>query len=74
MVIRPGRKPGLQLQEDWAIDIARNKQILNTRPRHSSVETSSRTRETSISELQLMRSMSERIDKYGEILNKVIGI
>ncbi|XP_076928491.1 uncharacterized protein LOC143592466 [Bidens hawaiensis] len=63
-----------QLRENWAIDIARNKQILASKPRHSYAGTSSHLREAGNSELQLMRSMSERIYKYGEILKEVVGI
>ncbi|XP_022014895.1 uncharacterized protein LOC110914410 [Helianthus annuus] len=61
-----------QLQENWAIDIARNKHILGTKPRHSFAGPSLQIRESSNAE-DLMRSMSERIDKYGEILKEVIG-
>ena len=63
-----------QLQENWAINIARNKQVLHQKPRLS-LSNSLRFREPSSSEISsdLIRSMSERIDKYGEILKEVVG-
>nr|XP_043638312.1 uncharacterized protein LOC122609327 [Erigeron canadensis] len=64
-----------QLQENWAINIARNKKVLQQRPRYN-FSNSLRLSEPSSSEISsdLMRSMSERIDKYGEILKEVVGI
>ncbi|XP_022025013.2 uncharacterized protein LOC110925367 [Helianthus annuus] len=61
-----------QLQENWAIDIARNKQVLVSKPRHSYAGSSLQIRESSNTE-QLIRSLSERIDGYGRILKGVIG-
>nr|XP_043611601.1 uncharacterized protein LOC122583242 [Erigeron canadensis] len=64
-----------QLQENWAINIARNKKVLHQGPRYN-FSNSLRLSEPSSSEISsdLMRSMSERIDKYGEILKEVVGI
>nr|XP_043633460.1 uncharacterized protein LOC122604653 [Erigeron canadensis] len=64
-----------QLQENWAINIARNKKVLHQRPRYN-FSNSLRLSEPSSFEISsdLMRSMSERIDKYGEILKEVVGI
>nr|XP_043633696.1 uncharacterized protein LOC122604903 [Erigeron canadensis] len=64
-----------QLQENWAMNITRNKKVLHQRPRYS-LSNSLRLSEPSSSEISsdLMRSMSERIDKYGEILKEVVGI
>ncbi|KAI3786354.1 hypothetical protein L1987_39969 [Smallanthus sonchifolius] len=67
-----------QVQENWAINIARNKQILDPKPRQSFSFNTLKIGESSSdlsspTELQLIRSMSERIDKYGEILKEVIG-
>ncbi|KAI3725250.1 hypothetical protein L1987_65031 [Smallanthus sonchifolius] len=62
-----------QIQENWAINIARNKQILGSQPRHSFSGNSLRIGESSSTGLQLIRSMSERIDKCQEILKEVIG-
>nr|XP_043619666.1 uncharacterized protein LOC122591464 [Erigeron canadensis] len=64
-----------QLQENWAINIARDKQVLHQRPRYS-LSNSLRLSEPRSSEISidLMRSMSKRIDKYGEILKEVVRI
>ncbi|XP_076913512.1 uncharacterized protein LOC143572173 [Bidens hawaiensis] len=62
-----------QLQEDWAINIARNKQPLVSRPRHSFTGNSLRIGEPSFAESQLIRSMSEKVDRYGEILKEIAG-
>ncbi|XP_076931539.1 uncharacterized protein LOC143596713 [Bidens hawaiensis] len=62
-----------QLQEDWAVNIARNKQPLVSRPRHSFTGNPLRIGESSFTESQLIRSMSEKVDRYGEILKEIAG-
>nr|AGT41976.1 movement protein [Dahlia mosaic virus] len=63
-----------QIQENWAIDIAREKQTLGFQPRNSftgiPLQIGDSSRNT---EKQLIRSMSEKVDMYGEILRELIG-
>ncbi|XP_076931544.1 uncharacterized protein LOC143596723 [Bidens hawaiensis] len=60
-----------QLQEDWAINFARNKQPLVSRSRHSFTGNPLRIGESGFTESQLIRSMSEKVDRYGEILKEI---
>nr|AGQ49467.1 movement protein [Dahlia mosaic virus] len=63
-----------QLQENWAINIAREKQTLGFQPRNSFTGIPLQIRESSSNtEKQLIRSMSEKVDMYGEILREMIG-
>nr|AEB54982.1 movement protein [Dahlia mosaic virus D10] len=63
-----------QIQENWAIDIARGKQTLGFQPRNSFTGIPLQIGESSRNtEIQLIRSMSEKVDMYGEILREMIG-
>nr|ADZ44588.1 movement protein [Dahlia mosaic virus] len=62
-----------QLQENWAINIAREKQTLGYQPRNSITGIPLQIRESSNTEKQLIRSISEKVDMYGEILREMIG-
>nr|AEA39174.1 movement protein [Dahlia mosaic virus] len=63
-----------QIQENWAINIARGKQTLGFQPRNSFTGIPLQIRESgSNTEEQLIRSMSEKVDMYGEILREMIA-
>nr|AGR88236.1 movement protein [Dahlia mosaic virus] len=62
-----------QLQENWAINIARNKQVLGFKPRHSFSGYPIPIGESSNTESQLIRSISEKVDSYGQILKEIVG-
>ena len=61
-----------QLQENWAINIARNKPFLGIKPRFNFSKDDLKIEESSSSNTQMIRSMSERIDKYGELLKEIV--
>jgi len=61
-----------QLQENWAINIARNKPFLGITPRYNSSENVLQIGESSYDSHQMIRSMSERIDRYGDLLREIV--
>jgi hypothetical protein len=61
-----------QLQENWAINIARNKPFLGIKPRFNLTKDDLNLGESSSDSQQMIRSMSERIDRYGDLLKEIV--
>ncbi|KAL8223623.1 hypothetical protein R6Q57_019098 [Mikania cordata] len=61
-----------QIQSNWAIDIARNKEIIGQKPRFSFDNNKLEIREVSSKSPDFVRSVSNKIDKFGETLKRIL--